>query len=251
MTATAELGDVDTAFIAALGADAGAAAERGPAAASPPRKSDNPDAPHGLGEDGQPLAPYGHKADGRPRIKPGGPGRARTRSEDDRARVAAVRPVSPAGSGPAATGGHAAADGPDYADALTDLGTSVWLAGSMLRGGKLIIFPVPDVRPYAAVFKQQLPGLVGAWNMAAKQNATVRGYVERCTGDGAWSWKVGVGVTCAGLVAAIAEMAKAPPEMKAAAAAVNDAALDEFLTAQIAELGLEVAGPENAGQAAA
>lgn len=252
--AVAELGDVDTAFIAALEKDAGAVAEHGTPAAPPPRKSDNPDAPHGLGPDGTPLAPYGHKADGRPRIKPGGPGRARTRSEDDRARVAAVRPAGPASSGRAASGGQAAADGPDYTGPLTDLGTSLWLAGSMLRGGRLLILPVPDVRPYAAVFRQQMPGLIGAWNVAARQNATVRGYVERVTGDGAWSWKVGVAVASAGFAAACIEMGKAGPDIKAAAAAANDAELERFMTEQLAELGLEAAELEqlaDTGQAAA
>jgi hypothetical protein len=244
--ATAELGDVEAAFAAALQADAGTIADHGPAAAAPPRKSDNPDAPHGVGEDGKPLAPYGFKADGRPRIKPGGPGRTRPRSADDRARVAPVRPTTPASSGSARSGAHAAADGPDYTEQITDLGTTVWLAGSMLRGGRLFIVPVPDVRPYAAVLKQQLPGLVGAWAVAARQSPAVRGYVDRVSGEGAWSWKVGVAVTCVGLVAACAEMAKAGPDVKAAAAAANDAELERFMTAQLAELGLaEELGPEH------
>lgn len=245
--ATAELGDVDSAFAAALAADSGAAVDHGPPVAAPPKKSDNPDAPHGLGPDGAPLAPYGHKADGRPRIKPGGPGRAR--APDDRARVAPMRPASSPSS--SSSSGNSSADGPDFTEQLEDLGTTVWLAGSMLRGGRLIIVPVPDVRPYAAVFKQQLPGLVGAWNVAARQSTAVRGYVERVSGEGAWSWKVGVAVTCVGLVAACAEMAKAPPEVKAAAAAANDDELARFMTAQVAELGLEPAGLAEQDQAAA
>lgn len=243
MTAVApELGDVDSAFSDAIAADAGAAVDHGPPVAPPPKKSDNPDAPHGLAEDGTPLAPYGHKADGRPRIKPGGPGRARV--ADDRARVAPMRPASSPGpsSGPAA-------DGPDYSEQLADFGTTIWLAGSMLRGGRLFILPIPDARPYAAVFKHELPGLVGAFNVAARQSPQVRGYVERVSGEGAWSWKVGVAVTCVGFVASCAEMAKAPPEIKAAAAAANDAQLEQFMTAQIAELGLEPAQPVTDGPA--
>lgn len=245
-TAAPELGDVDRAFAAALDADAGAAVDHGPAAAAPPRKSDNPDAPHGYEDDGTtPKAPYGHKADGRPRIKPGGPGRGARRDPDDRARVATLPgPSSPGSPGPAA--GDA-----DFTEQLQDLGQTVWLAGSMLRGGRLWIVPVPDTRPYAAVWRQQLPGLVAAWNVAARQNAAVRGYVERISGDGAWSWKVGVGVTMVGLAAACMEMAKAPPEIKAAAAAANDAELEAFMTAQIAGLGLAPAGPVEADQAAA
>jgi len=246
MTAgTLELGDVEAAFTAALDADAGAAADHGPAAAAPPKKSDNPDAPHGVGPDGVPLAPYGVKADGRPRIKPGGPGRAR-RDPDDRARVSTLP-----SSGSPTSRSAAADDGGDYSKQLQDLGTTVWLAGSMLRGGRLLIVPVPDVRPYAAVWKQQLPGLVAAWDVAARQSPAVRGYVERVSGDGAWSWKVGVGVTMVGFAAACMEMAKAPAEIKAAAAAANDAELEAFMTAQIAELGLATGEPGTPDQAAA
>ena len=247
MTAgTLELGDVDRAFAAALDADAGAAVDHGPAAAAPPRKSDNPDAPHGVGPDGVPLAPYGHKADGKPRIKPGGPGRARQANPDDKARVATLP-----SSGSAASSSSGPAADVDYSAQLQDLGTTVWLAGSMLRGGRLLIVPVPDTRPYAAVWKQQLPGLVAAWSVAARQSPAVRSYLERVSGDGAWSWKIGVGVTMVGLAAACMEMAKAPAEIKAAAAAANDAELEAFMTAQIAELGLVPDGPGEADQAAA
>lgn len=244
MTAAApELADVGTAFTDALAADAGAAVDHGPPVAAPPKKSDNPDAPHGVDENGVPLAPYGHKADGRPRIKPGGPGRAK--SPDDKARVATMRPATAASS----PSSGSSSDGPDFTEQLADLGTTVWLAGSMLRGGRLIIVPVPDMRPYAAVFKQQLPGLVGAWNVAARQSSTVRGYVERVSGEGAWSWRVGVAVTMVGFAAACAEMAKAPAEVKAAAAAANDTELERFMTAQISELGLEPAGVDQAAAA--
>jgi hypothetical protein len=250
-TAAPELGDIDTQFAEALGADAGRV-DAGPPVAAPPRKSDNPDAPHGYEADGTtPKAPYGHKPDGRPRIKPGGPGRRAPSSADDRARVSPMRPATPASSGSPATGGHAAADGPDFTEQLTDLGTTVWLAGSVLRGGRLFIVPVPDVRPYAAVWKQQLPGLVGAWNVAARQSPAVRSYIERVSGEGAWSWKVGVGVTMVGFAAACMEMAKAPAGVKAAAAEANDAELERFMTAQIAELGLQPAELADTGQAAA
>jgi hypothetical protein len=121
----------------------------------------------------------------------------------------------------------------------------------MLRGGRLFIVPVPDARPYAAVWRQQLPGLVSAWAVAARQSPAVRGYLERVSGDGAWSWKVGVAVTMVGLGAACMEMAKAPADVKAAAAEANDLELAEFMTAQIAELGLAPDGPGETDQAAA
>lgn len=234
--------DVGSAFEAAIAADAAApaAADRPAPAAAPPRKSDNPDAPHGLGEDGKPLAPYGHKADGRPRIKPGGPGR--TRDPDDKARVAPIRPSSPAA---ASSSGPAAAA--DYSEALTELATSVWLTGSMLRGGRLIILPVPDVRPYAAVFSAHIPALVSAWNVAAQHDASVRGWVERVTGDGVISWRLRVTIASVAFAAGCAEIAKAPADVKASVAASNDKAVAEFMAAQVAELGLAADGAEEPG----
>lgn len=235
--------DVGSAFAAALEHDAAAgpgpaAADRPSSAAAPPKKSDNPDAPHGLGADGKPLAPYGHKADGRPRIKPGGPGRRA--DPNDQARVQPLRPgpSSPAGSSPA---GAAATS--DYTDALTELATSVWLTGSMLRGGKLIILPVPDMRTYAAVFRQHIPSLAGAWNLAAQHDPNVRAWVEKATGDGVLSWRLRVTIASVAFAAGCAEMAKAPDHVKAAVRAGNDEAVAEFMAAQVAELGLEETGP--------
>lgn len=233
--------DVGSTFEAALAADAAVppVADRPAPAAAPPRKSDNPDAPHGLGEDGKPLAPYGHKADGRPRIKPGGPGRAR--DPDDKARVAPIRPSSPSSpsSGPAAAA--------DYTEALTELATSVWLTGSMMRGGRLIILPVPDMRPYAAVFRQHIPSLASAWNVAAQHDASVRGWVERATGDGVLSWRLRVTIASVAFAAGCAEIAKAPADVKHGVALGNDEAVAEFMAAQVAELGLAADGAEEPG----
>lgn len=244
MTAVAELPDVSAEFASALAADAGHQLETGPPLAPPPRKSDNPDAPHGYEEDGTtPKAPYGYKPDGRPRIKPGGPGRTAAKTPDDKPRTTDRHPPPSAPSAPA--------EGPDYTEDLMDLGMSVWLAGSMLRGGRLWFIKLPDTRPYAAVWAKQLPGMATAWNQAAKQNATVRAYVEKFSGEGSRAWMVGVAVTSVSLVAGCMEMARAAPEIRAQVAKANDDDLDAFLTAQMNELGLTELGAGPDQQAAA
>lgn len=246
MTAVAELPDVESAFASALAADAGQQPESGPPLVPPPRKSDNPDAPHGYEDDGTtPKAPYGHKPDGRPRIKPGGPGRAAARTPDDKPRTT-DRHAPQQAAGASATDSE-----PDYTEDLIDLGMSVWLAGSMLRGGRLWFLKLPDTRPYAAVWAKQLPGMATAWNAAAKQNSTVRGYVEKFSGEGSRAWMIGVAVTSVSLVAGCMEMARATPEIRANAAEINDADLDAFLTAQMNELGLTELGAAPDQQAAA
>jgi hypothetical protein len=66
-------------FAAAMGApEPGAPLDR------PAPKRRDPDAPHGLDEQGKPKAPYGLKDDGRPRITAAGPGRGRTGPQDGR-----------------------------------------------------------------------------------------------------------------------------------------------------------------------
>ena len=119
------------------------------------------------------------------------------------------------------------------------LGTAVWIGASSMKGGRLLGFPIPDARPYAVAWKSQLPQQVAAWNAAARQNATVRGYVEKLSGDGSWSWVVGVAVAAGGFIAGCAEIAKAPAEVKAQLAAANDTQMQAFIEAQVAAAGLE------------
>ena len=220
MTATTD--DVAAAFEAALAADAGASVP--PEVPAPPRIDHDPKAPHGRAEDGSPLAPHGLKADGTPRLKPAGPGRPKG---DDKPRVAAAA-ASPAGKG----------GGADYTADLMDLGHQVWMGASMIRGGKLGPIRLPDARPFAFVWQQQLASGAAAWNEAAKQNATVRGWVQKFSGDGSASWVIGVGIWGIGLVSACVELAKAPAEVRAQAAAANDAAMQEFIGKQVEAMGL-------------
>lgn len=211
MTAVAD--EIGVAFEAALAKDAGA---DGPAEVpAPPRQPDrDPDAPHGRGEDGTPLAPHGLAKSGRPRLRPPGPGRPK---EADRPRVTAS--AAP----------KAAAAAPDYSEALMELGTAVWLGASSIRGGRLGPLRLPDARPYAAAFRSQMPALVAAWNTAAQQNATVRGYIESLTGDGGKAWVIGVAVSAAGLVGSCIELARSAPDVRAQWAQMNDAAVAEYI----------------------
>src|SRR6266700_62596 len=156
------------------------------------------------------------------------PPRQAVSADPDAPRVTSAPPASESTPG---------AGGPDYREDLTGLGMSVWLAGSALRGGKLWILPLPDARPYAAVWRQAMPGMVEAWNVAAQKNPAVRGYVEKLAGDGSWSWVIGVAVTAIPLAAGCGRLAR-DPEARAAAADANDAMMEEFMAAQLQAMGL-------------
>lgn len=218
------MSDVDDAFEAALSADAGRSAPADVPA--PPRNERDPEAPHGRAEDGSPLAPHGLKADGTPRLREPGPGRPKA---EDKARVQA--------SAPAVKAGTAKAAGADYTDDLLGLGTALWLGMSSMKGGALGPLKLPDVRPYAAVWKQTLPQMAAVWNTAAQQNDTVRSAIEKFTGEGSMTWVVGVAVVSAGFVSSCVELAKAPAEVKASATAANDAALQAYVSRQVEAMG--------------
>lgn len=223
MTAVAD--DVDAAFRSALEADAGLPQAEIPA---PPRKSAivDPDAPHGRDSDGTPHTPYGVGQNGKPRIKPAGPGRGKTKDEQPRV-TAAARPAAKGGK-PVDT---------DYSGDLAGLGMSIWMGGAAL----------PVTRPYAHVFKQSLPGMVNAWNAAAQQNATVRGYVEKLSGEGSYAWVIGVALSTAPLVAGCLELAKTGKtaeekaerkQLRAQYAEACEVELREFMSAQMASMGI-------------
>lgn len=224
MTAATE---VDAAFEAALSADAGRDVPADIPA--PPRTDRDPDAPHGRAPDGTPVAPFGLKADGTPRLREPGPGRPK----GDTPRVTT--------SAPAAKAPGTKGDGTDYTDDLMSLGLSVWMGASSLKGGRLLGFPLPDLRPYAVAWKAQLPQSAAAWNAAAQQNEQVRGWVRKFSGDGSWSWMIGVAVTTAGFVAGCSEIAKADPEVRAQLAAANDAQMQAFIAEQVTAAGLQAA----------
>lgn len=192
-----------------------------PRVSAPPPKtpSANPDAPHGFGQDGKPQAPYGTYKNGRPRPRPA------PEKSAGKPRVA-----------PSATSSKSEPE--SYADDLRNLGVSAWLGLSAFRGGQVLGFKLPDTRPYAAIVYQALPDMVVAWDQAAQQNAQVRGWVKKFSGDGSWSWMIGVGVSGASLVAGCVEMSRAPAELKAQAADANDRVKTQFIEEQMKAMGL-------------
>ena len=141
----------------------------------------------------------------RPNLKPGGPGRGH--KNDDKPRVTDPGKTVAAGPGKAA-GGQPAAARADYSEDLAGLGMSVWMAGSALQGGQLPLLKIRGTgpAPYAYVWHDQLPRGVAAWNAAAQQNATVRGWVEKLAGEGSWQWVFGVGIWGANLPAGFQEL---------------------------------------------
>jgi hypothetical protein len=216
---------VDEAFQAALEHDA---AVTPPAYDPPPRQqaSADPEAPHGRDDDGKPLAPHGvNKKTGRPNLKPAGPGRGH--KGDDEARV---KPPGKEIAGK--TGGKTKAD---YSEDLAGLAMGVWMGASAVKGGRIPLIKVklPDLRPYAYVWHEQLPQGVAVWNNAAQQNATVRRYVEKLAGEGSWQWVIGVGIWSANLLAGCQELA-GDAETRKTAAAANDLNMKEFLETQMA-----------------
>lgn len=232
---------VDEAFAAALRQDA---AVSPPEHAPPPRaEAVDPEAPHGRDDAGAALAPYGtNKKTGRPNLKPGGPGRGH--KGDDKPRVTEPgKAVTAGAAGPAS--GQPKTAGPDYSEDLAGLGYSVWMGASAFQGGRLplVKIPMPDLRPYAYVWHDQLPRGVTAWNKAAQQNATVRGWVEKLAGEGSWQWVIGVGIWGANFLAGCQELAaKENADLRQAATAANDVNLKEFLAAAM-EAAEEQASP--------
>jgi hypothetical protein len=227
-TATAD--PVANAFEAALAKDAGRAASPPPDIPPPPPV--DPDAPHGRDAEGTPLAPYGHhKQTGRPNKKPPGPGRPKTATAPAAGGRAAGM-SSPPGS--PSTGGE------DYAGDLKDLADGIWMGASGLKGGRLGPVRVPDLRAHALAWHQSTPQLVGAWAAAADKNPTVRGYVRKLSGEGSWSWIIGVAISAAGLAAGLAAVSSATAEDRAQLAAHNDKLSEAFVREQTRALGMEI-----------
>lgn len=224
---TPAVDDVEDIFRAALDRDAAGDAEDAPApdVPPPPRKPErDPDAPHGRNENGEPLTPYGIGKNGRPRIKPGGPGRGGA-DKTDKPRVTSDPPKD-ASARPSEVTGKAA----DYVDDLMGMATAIWLGASSIRGGQIGSIRMPDLRPYAMVWQQNMGDMAAAWAMGAASNKTIRRYVRRLAGDESWSWVFAVGATTVGLMSGCAQLAQAPDEVRQAAAAANDAAVQQMMT---------------------
>ena len=242
MTAVAD--EVTDAFSAALEKDAGITASAPADITPPPRRaaSDDPDAPHGRNDDGTPRAPYGIGKNGRPRIKPAGPGRYGKSGEDKPRVETSAAPAAPAGK----------TAGKDYAPGLVATGEQLWLALSLNQGIKFgkrkakdgtvrPLVSLPDTRPYAVVFREQLPMMAKAWSDAANQNATVRRYVAKFAGsegDGI-AWVLGVGLSSAMFAMGCATLAKQEnAELRAQLAEKNDGDVQQYFQQMLELMGL-------------
>lgn len=231
MTAAADVDDAQNALHDALERDAAGSGASGPEPDAPPpprRPKRDPDAPHGRDDDGTPLAPYGHKADGTPRVKPAGPGR--------RGKGGADKPRVTEDDGPNAAPADVPGEAKQYVDGLMGLGTAVWLGGSSIKGGRVFGYTVPDLRPYAMVWHDTMPGMAAAWAMGAASNAHVRKYVKKLSGDESWSWVFAVATSTIGFVTGCAQLVQAPPEVRAQLAAANDAAMEKMMTENFSEV---------------
>ena len=222
-------GEVQGAFSAALRADAVASPPEIP---PPPRLavSVDPVAPHGRSEAGEPLAPFGVKSDGSPRLKAAGPGRGHRKDDEPRVQRSAPRHAAPSAD-PATAGG-------DYTDALAGLGYGAWMASASCRGGKILGVNLPDLRPYAHALHESLPGMIGAMNVAAQQNQTIRNFVERAAGQGSFSWVFGMAFATAPFLGACAQLSRKTDEaaeLRDQAAELSDTELREFLTRQFGQ----------------
>lgn len=199
-----------------------------PAAPPPPKRERPPDATD--------EAPWGFKPDGSARKGPPGPGRPR-KDAADKPRVD-DKPPAPAAS-PATP-----APGTTKTDYSQDIGAALTMAWMGLSA-------VPWTRAHAAVVRRYTPQMVPAWNAAAQQNATIRGYVMKLSGEGSWGWVIPVTVTTAPLVIGLWQVTR-DPQARAQLAAENDVAFGEFIRAQAAAAGIDLDdgqdGDEDAGE---
>ena len=106
----------------------------------------------------------------------------------------------------------------DFTADLTGVTDAVWLCASQL----------PVAAPYAAIMKMNQPGLVGALNMGANQNAQVRNFVEKLSGGGNGSWMMSLGMVGVGMFLQGYQMAQSP-EFKQQVMAANQAAVQNYL----------------------
>lgn len=228
----------------------------------PPPKEIDPDAPHGYGDDGNPLEPYGRTKDGK--IRKSAAGRP---SKDDKPRT------GPASSSPAASGGK-----PDKETAglarkgelfgpLSDAADGLWFGLSALGKaapgipfvGRLL--PAEKIQAQAAVWFATKDRAAAAVSLAAEHSAAAARFARRFEG-GDVTWMI----TCLSLVAPIVSLsgmvwAKDADEQLAAAGQPalaelvkrNEAAMDAAIvrmTAQAAQLAEQEAAAVN-GQVAA
>lgn len=184
-----------------------------------------------LNDDGS--ARWGYKANGEPRKAKPGTGRP-PRDDSDKPRTSDKPPPEP---GTPAEGAHNPQSGGssqrDYTEDIGGALTMVWMG----------LASVPWTRGHAAVFRAQTPAMVPAWNTAAQQNAKVRYYVEKLSGEGSWAWVIPVTIVTAPLLTGFWEVTK-NRSLRANLAAQTERDFAEFIVAQAKAAGMEVPEPE-------
>ena len=165
----------------------------------------DPDAPHGRGEDGQPLAPYGLTKDGKPKRTSAG------RKPSEAPRVA--KPGDPKPEGKADPKPKPALEQKDFTGPLAETSEAIWVGltfCSMAPLGKIpLISSLPigkdkrtgqprklgslldglgdKIGAQAAIFNHNRGALVGALNIAANNSPKARRFAEWLeTGDATW-----------------------------------------------------------------
>lgn len=152
----------------------------------PPPEVDN-DAPHGRDEGGQPLAPYGLTKDGKPKRTAAG----RKPAAEDKPRVAADGPQSPAEAPKGKGKASQELEPRKYAPAISETLETIWLGGTVLgtAGPDLPVVgsmvPGVQLQAQAAVILVYKDSIAGALDLCAQHNAMARRLAEKCQGGGA------------------------------------------------------------------
>jgi hypothetical protein len=233
MTAAVEVdpGLLGSAFDQALATDAARSAAAADTAAPPPREP-------WLNEDGTPR--WGFKPDGvTPRRGPGGPGRPR---KDAGSKPRGDTSPAPAGKPAAArVASSSTAEPRDYSEDIAGALLLTWMG----------LASTPWTKAHAAIVKNSTPSMIPAWNTAGQQNMTIRGWIEKLSGEGSWAWMIPVAMTTTPLAIGLWEVTR-NPAIRAEARAQTESDWAEFTTATAREHGLELESldqvpPEDSG----
>lgn len=194
-------------------------------AASHPSADPPPRVPW-LNDDGSPR--WGTKADGSPRKSNPGTGRP-PKNADDKARSTDKAPDPPQVPKPSSN--------PDARDFTDDIGaalTMVWMGTAA----------IPWTKAHAAVIRLYTPNMAPAWNTAAQQNATVRKYVLKLSGEGSWSWVLPVTIVTTPLLTGFWQVTR-DADLRRELAAQTEKDFATFLAEQAKAAGMTVPEPES------
>lgn len=216
MTVTVDPSALTEAFNRALDADAAAHNEAPP----PPRVP-------WLNEDGS--ARWGYKEDGSPRRSKPGTGRPPKDGTDKARTTDKPPPQTPAGGGQSGPDSHAAGQPRDYSEDIGGALTMVWMG----------LASVPWTRGHAAIVRAQTPAMVPAWNTAAQQNATVRRYIEKLSGEGSWAWVIPVTIVTLPLAAGMWQVTR-DRDLRAGLAAQTEKDFAAFIAEQARAAGMDI-----------